>query len=365
MTGSPLALLPFLPRMFVRGGPPLHLTFFVTSRCQLACGHCFYHRSLNPLGRRELGVEEVERIAAGMGPLLWLAITGGEPFVRSDLPELVGALDRACRPRVLTIVSNGWATESIASQLPGILAASGTIQLNLSLDGPREVHDGLRGREGAFERLLESYERAARVAERDRRLGLGINTAFHSGSPEAMEPLSELVLQQLRPRHWDIALVRDPPRDPEVQRVELEAYLAWKARLEERLRSRELPYHRMPAQRLAMARHLQQNDFERDYLRQPGYRIPCLAGSLSAVLYDDGALAACEQRPEFLGNLRDAGYDFRAVWRGAAARRLRERIAEERCHCDHGCNIAINTLFQPRCVARLPLRVLRLWRRGA
>ena len=352
--------------MVVRGGGPVHLAFFVTSRCQLACRHCFYWQSLGTDSQRELTVDEIARIAPGIGRLLWLALTGGEPFIRGDLVEIVRILDASCAPQVLTIVTNGWDTGSIARQLPEILRASGSslVQLNFSLDGPEDVHDALRCREGSFGRLMESYRVAQHLAQRHPRLGLGINTAFSSLVQHRMAPLEALVLHQLQPRHWDISLVRDKPKDQSVQAVDLDLFFLWKERLERRLLEASLPYHALPGAKLALARHLQQNDHLRAYLREPGYSIPCLAGTHSAVLYDDGSLALCEQRPERLGNLRDVGWDFGELWQSERAKALRQRIRDDRCHCDNGCNIAINTLFRPRSAAGLAPALFRVLRRG-
>ena len=62
---------------------PDAITFFVTSRCNARCEHCFYWKELNA-DRDELTLEEINKVATSMSKGLdSLALTGGEP----TLPE--------------------------------------------------------------------------------------------------------------------------------------------------------------------------------------------------------------------------------------------------------------------------------------
>src|SRR5688500_19366188 len=69
------------------GGLPVQLTFFVTSRCNAKCSHCFYGEQLNQPAERELTLPEIARVARGLPRMLWVAFGGGEPFLRRDLAE--------------------------------------------------------------------------------------------------------------------------------------------------------------------------------------------------------------------------------------------------------------------------------------
>ena len=55
---------------------PVYLLVFVTARCDARCGHCFYWQELNS-GKRELALEEYERLARSLGPVLQVTLTGG------------------------------------------------------------------------------------------------------------------------------------------------------------------------------------------------------------------------------------------------------------------------------------------------
>ena len=66
---------------------PSYFIFFPTSRCNLSCSHCFYHDSLNKRFN-ELTLDEIDTFSKTMDPLLTLALTGGEPYLRHDLDQI-------------------------------------------------------------------------------------------------------------------------------------------------------------------------------------------------------------------------------------------------------------------------------------
>lgn len=125
------------------------LQIHVTHRCNLACPTCYAADFLSS-GPRDLTVEQIERVMelASANGFDRLTLTGGEPLLRRDLPEILAA----GRPRFrwLALTTNGTAlTPRRARELVGVLD-----HLNVSVDGPEaEIHDAIRG-PGAFDRTL-------------------------------------------------------------------------------------------------------------------------------------------------------------------------------------------------------------------
>src|ERR1044071_317065 len=60
---------------------------FVTSRCNAFCRTCFYHEELNQPG--DLTFEQIEKISRTMPPITDLWLSGGEPTLRGDVPEII------------------------------------------------------------------------------------------------------------------------------------------------------------------------------------------------------------------------------------------------------------------------------------
>jgi len=113
--------------------PLTYLRLAVTDKCNLRCFYCMPEEGLNWLSRSELmSYEEMLRICTllvNMG-IQKLRITGGEPFVRKDIMELLTALSKINGLHELSITTNGVLTAPYVRQLKEI----GVRSVNLSLD---------------------------------------------------------------------------------------------------------------------------------------------------------------------------------------------------------------------------------------
>src|SRR5690606_38684861 len=110
------------------------LRLSVTDRCNFRCQYCMPAEGLPWLDRDEvLRFEEIARIVnllAEMG-VRDVRLTGGEPLVRRDFPDLVGML----APLVddLSITTNGYLLERDAEALVAAGGAHG-LRFNVSID---------------------------------------------------------------------------------------------------------------------------------------------------------------------------------------------------------------------------------------
>ena len=78
-----------LAKAVITKNQPIYVQFYITARCNLTCQQCniIYANS----DMRECTISEIEKIAdnlAEMGVAIVL-LTGGEPFIRRDLPEII------------------------------------------------------------------------------------------------------------------------------------------------------------------------------------------------------------------------------------------------------------------------------------
>lgn len=107
---------------------PVYVQFYVTARCNLTCQQCNIIYANSDV--RECTLDEIKRIAdnfAKMGVAIVL-LTGGEPFARKDLPEIIRAFEsRGVHVRMQT---NGFATEE---QIARAVEAGGR-DISISLD---------------------------------------------------------------------------------------------------------------------------------------------------------------------------------------------------------------------------------------
>lgn len=353
-------LLPHLPRLVSKRGLPLHLTFFVTARCNALCKHCFYWESLNQ-GQRELTLDEVDRIAASMDRALWIAFTGGEPFLRKDLPEFAKILHDRLRPVTLSINTNGIKTDQIVEAAERLVRAcpSTFVGILCSLDGLQATHDRIRGVPQNFEKTVQTFRELKKLRERLPNLGAGISTTFCAWNQDEMDDMYELVVEELRPDNWDLSFVRGKPMEPAIGVADVAKYRRIKARLEEAFAQGKLTYYDgMPLARFVHAKERVSTRTVLRTLDSGEFQVPCHAGALSAVISEEGDVYACEMLDTKLGNLREAGYDMGKLWRGERAGTMRQWIRDTKCFCTHECNLSINLLFNPAVYPRIVREML-------
>jgi MoaA/NifB/PqqE/SkfB family radical SAM enzyme len=119
-----------------------------TRRCNLRCLHCY--SSSGPEQRDQLPVETFERaiVDARSEGYRVASFSGGEPTLYKGLPRLLRAA-QASGMRT-TVTSNGMLLDE--RRLEGMMGV--TDVLAISLDGPREAHNRMRGSEQAFDAMV-------------------------------------------------------------------------------------------------------------------------------------------------------------------------------------------------------------------
>lgn len=175
---------------------PFILFWEVTRACALACRHC--RAVAQPRAHAdELTPEEALRLVDDIAELAppMLVLTGGDPMMRRDLPELV----RAAVSRGLRVALSPAATPRLLHADFSALRQAGVSSMSLSLDGATAAtHDLFRGVPHTFERTLQ----AARAA-REAGIPLQINTTLSRTTLPELPAFAEL-MRELQPAVWSI-----------------------------------------------------------------------------------------------------------------------------------------------------------------
>ena len=136
----------------------------ITDRCNFRCRYCMPAEGLPWLQRSEvLTFEEIERLArilAAMG-VSHVRITGGEPLVRRDAPDLIERLVQIPGLDDLALTTNGVALRTLA----GPLVDAGLRRINVSLDSLDHTRFAEITRRDMLDRVLEGLEEAERYPE--------------------------------------------------------------------------------------------------------------------------------------------------------------------------------------------------------
>ena len=275
-----------------------------TRRCNLACLHCGSDcgRDDDQQGLPKETVEGVFRRIAETwdASKIMLVVTGGEPLVRRDLPEVLAtAGGMGFR---LGIVTNGYALDRRRAQM---LAGIGLEAIVVSLDGPEEDHDWLRARKGSF-------RRASTAIRELRGAGVPVVEAITCVVPRTLDRLETTyeIVRDLGATHWRVFNVFPAGRASDNAEVLLgedgiRRFVHDMAELRSRGQSEGVVVNLSEEGWLGW-------DWEGKVRDAPYF---CRAGINIAGLMADGAIAACPNLAPWMhqGNVV-GGDDFVEVW---------------------------------------------------
>lgn len=148
---------------------PTDASVIVTYRCPMHCQMC------NIWAHPTKADEEITpRDLDKLPRLKFINITGGEPFVRDDLDQIVATCYRRA-PRIV-ISTSGWLSDRVidlARQFPDI-------GIRISIEGLAVKNDELRGRQGGFDRGLNTLLTLRSMGVKD--IGFGCTVSNHNST---------------------------------------------------------------------------------------------------------------------------------------------------------------------------------------
>lgn len=330
---------------------PIHLTLFLTRRCNAKCRHCFYihDRNLSNGDNNELSLDEIEKISTSMGKLLWLAFSGGEIFLRDDIVEIAKIFYRNNKPAIILLPTNGLLTDKISKRIEEILkhCNKSTIAVKLSLDGPERLHDSMRGAVGSFKKTMQTYDALGKLLNKYPNSELGINTVFSSENQDCMDKLIEFVNGLENIKTHTVSLIRGDVSDDGLKGVDIKKYLETIEKIESNLKNRKSSIYRFRGAKIKAAQDIIQRRLIHETILQRRQLIPCYAGKLNLVITETGDLFPCESFSMKLGNIRESDYNVGKILNSGDAQQVISSIKKKGCFCTHECYMMTNILFNP------------------
>jgi MoaA/NifB/PqqE/SkfB family radical SAM enzyme len=332
------------------------VVFFVTSICNERCRHCFYWEELNQKG--DLTFEQIRRISETMPAISDLWLSGGEPFMRKELAEILELFYRNNDIRWVNLPTNGLFAERAHRCLDRVLTSCPElhIDLNVSVDGFEATHEKLRGVPGCYPKTLEMIRSLPPLVEKHRKqLRVNMNTCLNADNADELIDFMKFVYEELPMDGQYLQLIRGSVMDASLKQIPLEklreiyAYARWLYdRYAERM-FKSLPWASREALKLGYAGTLAfHNKIQyANYLQSTRWPMACTAGETFCVIDYNGDVRACELRGK-LANLKDYDYDFSRFWADTIRQRETKQIVCDQCWCTHVCNIHDSARYSPK-----------------
>lgn len=282
-------------------------SIIVTYRCNAKCHMCYRWKEPS-IPSEEIGLDVYEKL-----PFMdTVNVTGGEPFLRKDLPDIIEILRK--KTNRLVISSNGFFTDRIID----LFESRQDIGLRVSLEGLPHANDELRGIKNGFDHGLRSILTLSRMGIKD--IGFGITMS----DKNATDMIELYQLAKLTGLEFATAAVHNAfyfnKMDNEFTQPDV-AIGELKKLIQELLQSKR------------------PKDWFRAYfnyglinfIQKKPRLLPCEMGQDSFFLDPFGVMLPCNVLNEVMGNLRKQTFD--EIWGSAQAQEVREKAA----NCGKNC----------------------------
>lgn len=332
---------------------------FVTGRCNAKCKMCFYAEDMDKK-EKDLTFDEIKKISETAGQINRLWVSGGEPTLREELPEIIEMFYKNNHIQDVNIPTNGLKPDRIIAWVKQIRQNCPTLNINLSLslDGFGDTHDIQRGVPGNFYKAMGTLKQIEANFGDDGRVLKNVATVITKYNLEEVQDLMMWMLGRFHISNHIIEAARGMTRDDGVKILTEPTLRA--------LQDEVAPIYNVYAERMAEEtagfRKYISRFFYLGFIRTlyniratnidkpTPWGMDCTAGETTLVIDYDGRFRACELRDP-LGNLRDYDFDIQKVMESDA---MKQEIAaighgdKANCWCTHGCWITSSLVFNPR-----------------
>jgi MoaA/NifB/PqqE/SkfB family radical SAM enzyme len=281
--------------------------------------------------RNELSLEEIQRIFAenNFSSLTSLTLTGGEPTLRNDLPELLKIIVDACpHLRQVTLATSGLNTArtiELVKDCLKVISENKTVKrftVQVSLDGVGEVHDRIRGIPGSFKRVIETIRLLKDLASENKKLKLQLRSTIQPANVDSVANTYKFAKEIGIPIRFG-ALVLSSSYYQNTTNINNFKYSPRQAEQAARF------FLKLANDEVGSNAKFYYRDAARMVSGAQRSKV-CMMGYYGFVLEHDGAVYPCVNcESKAFGNLRKD--NFGTIWRGAEAQKLRQDMRADCC----------------------------------
>lgn len=347
-----------------------YFIFYVTQRCNFECHHCFNHLE-NRKSNKDLTIDEIDRFSRNLGKIKYITLAGGEPMLRTDLDTIAEIFYRNNKLEIVNVSTNGWLTDRVISFVQSTLNRCEGLALAIavSVDGGRETHDRIRGKNGSFDKAVTTLKELVKLQNHGDRNRLAL---FAHGTYNALNANEFLSTARFFTEEvgvpYSVALIRgDGLPDNSLKSIDIDHFYSVFKQVMPLVGhglAKNYPFRRAG---VAMADIV--GDVVYQSVKHNKMTVPCKAGKKCFVITADGQIVLCELLNIVLGNIRDYNYDPKALLGSEKGLREIKMISENNCHCTWECFQMVNVWSSPRMLPRIMRKVLSYamkdWRNGS
>jgi MoaA/NifB/PqqE/SkfB family radical SAM enzyme len=330
---------------------------FTTGKCNAKCAMCFYADEMAKKAE-DLSFENIKKISETMGGIKRLLLSGGEPTLREELPEIVEMFYKNNGITDINMPSNGMQPERLIEWIkrwrkncPDL-----NIAVSISLDGFGQTHDTQRGIV-SFYKASETLKKLDDAFHDDGHVIRNIATVITKYNVDEIVDFVTWIYGRFNVSAHTIEAARGNTREKGVK------ILTEKSLIE--IQNKVAPYYLLYANRVGegmgfIGRGITKffyvglmramyNLRAKNIEKPTSWGMDCTAGETTLVIDYDGRFRSCEMR-EPLGNVMDYGCDTQAIMSSDAMKNEIAAIGygyKANCWCTHSCWMMASITFNP------------------
>jgi len=322
---------------------PSYITIFITSKCNCRCPFCFYWKAIEETNKNnELTKEELRVLSKNIKNPLVLSLTGGEPYLRVDIFEIVENFLKNSSPMYLSIPTNGSFPDKVKKMIEHVFCIKPDVnfRVNLSLDAIGEEHDNIRQYKGLFSKVEETYNIISPLRTKYR-LFIDVNTVLSAYTKDTIKETVNYIYNKFDFDNINFTLVRGDPKDPEAKKVSCKDYQEVSDLVNSLKKNRETrQYSRLSrASSYLKTKYIEQTILENKMI------VPCVAGRKLITIKENGDVYPCELLLKKMGSLREFNYNIKRLLKSHKAKNVLKHIKETKCFCTFECAAMANVIF--------------------
>lgn len=310
---------------FKRLSFPFKLSYAVTYRCNLRCSMCNIWKKNITDG--ELSIKEVEDFFRKANRFSWVGITGGEAFLRPDLPEITDIVIKYCRSLdAIHFATNAQLKDNIIGVVERIRNKNKKIKIvfTISIDGPPNLHDKIRGKEGVWKKAVETFICLRKMRSVKAQIGFTLSSQNIGRFEDAFMALKDIY----SPFRFDDITVNIFQKSGFYYENQNMLDLNPNKVRDEIVKIQKMDRDRFSINNFLRRRYLKLYIKYLDIKKCP---LKCQALSSTCFLDPYGNLFPCAVYNKKLMNIRDMNEDLEAVWNSNYAKSLSHECSHNIC----------------------------------
>lgn len=308
---------------------PFEMNFAITYKCNSRCEICNIWKQKS---ENELSLKEIDKFSKKIDFIQWIRLTGGEPFLRKDYLDIVKLLNKNIPDLILiTTPTNGHLPDLIYENVKKVLRFfKKNYVITVSLDGPKVIHEKIRGIKGSWDKSVETYRKLKELEKEHKNFkvffGYTISPSNVGFFEKTLEEVKKMIPEiNVNDFHVNLFQVSGVYYKNLEKKVGVEYTKKAQKEIDLILKLRENSINPM---NMIENRYLESG---KKYLRTKEMPFDCNIFKLSCFVDPFGNVYPCTIFDKKLGNLRENSFDLKKILVSEKTKKIREEIVKKKC----------------------------------